>query len=123
MLVTITPPRSQTSTWRQERTERGLTQAQVARAVGTSPTNISTYEVGTKTPNARTATRVETAIVVGADSPLDVVIRHSDGLLTVPACAAMIRRDLRAGERDSAPLLRHVAEMLSHAEPSTTTVT
>ncbi len=99
-----------TTDWRQERAARGLKQADVARAAGTSSSNVSAYEIGSKTPKAGTAARIEACISAGADSPI-----HRHRLLTVPACAARIRRDLRAGERDNAALLRHVAQMLSHA--------
>lgn len=96
--------------WRRRRAERGLTQAQVARATGTSPSNVSAYEVGSKTPSEATAARIEAAIEAGGSSPI-----HVHALLTVPACAAAIRKDLRGGRRSNGEMLRHVAEMRSHA--------
>jgi hypothetical protein len=82
--------------------------AQVARAAGTSETNVSAYERGTKRPNDATLSRLLMAIDAGAD---DVV--HSGSLLTAPAAAAAIRRGLRAGW-STADLLRVVREMRTH---------
>jgi transcriptional regulator with XRE-family HTH domain len=111
-----------------ERRGRRLTLAQVARAAGTSESNVSAYERGAKAPSARTLARLLAAIDAGPDSPV-----HAHTLLTFPAAAALIRRGLRAGW-STADLLRVVRELRSNerllttdadraaylAEPSTT---
>lgn len=94
---------------RRARRRSGLTLAEVARAAGTSATNISAYERGAKPPNQATLTRLATIIRAGARSP--IVTRH---LVTAPAAAAAIRRGLRAGETTAA-LLRVIREMRSNA--------
>jgi transcriptional regulator with XRE-family HTH domain len=106
----------------------GLTLRQVARAAGTSETNVSAYERGTKVPSQRTLGRIVAVVDAGAQSVI-----HTRNLMTVPATAAALRAGLRAGWR-TADLLRLVREMRSNerfitddadraaflAEPSTT---
>jgi transcriptional regulator with XRE-family HTH domain len=94
---------------RARRRRAGLTLAAVARAAGTSATNLSAYERGTKQPNAATLRRVLAMIDAGADSPI-----HQHTLVTVPAAAAGLRHGLRAGW-DTADLLRVVREMIANA--------
>lgn len=87
-----------------------LTLAAVARAAGTSTSNVSAYERGTKQPSLATLGRLTAVIEVGADSPI-----HVHRLLTVPAAASAIR----AGLRDGWPvedLLRLVRELRSNAK-------
>ena len=100
----------------------------VARASGTSESNVSAYERGAKIPNPVTMARIGTAIGAGADSPV-----HTRSLLSAPAAAATIRYGLRESWT-TADLLRVVREMRSNfamiqagadvalffAEPSTT---
>lgn len=115
---------------RQERTATGLTLAAVARCAGTSSSNLSAYENDRKRPNAATLHRIRTAIAAGAASPI-----HRSSLLTVPACAAAIRSDVRSGTASTADTLRYVRETINNsafiaerdldraaffAEPSTT---
>lgn len=112
------------------RTAAGLRLADVARCAGTSASNISAYENDRKRPNAATIERLRAAIAVGADSPI-----HRARLMTVPACAARIRADVRSGRASTADTLRDVREMIANssfvvrdeveraaffAEPSTT---
>lgn len=113
---------------RARRREAGLTLDLVARAAGTSATNVSAYERSTKRPNAKTATRLLAAIDAGADSPI-----HRQHLLTLPAAAALLRRGLAEGW-STADLVRVVRQMRTDlavvhteadraaflAEPSTT---
>lgn len=94
---------------RRRRRERGLTLRAVARASGTSETNVSAYERGEKVPNERTVERLLAVIDAGADSLI-----HRHRLLTVPAAAAAIRRGLRQGW-STADLLRVVRELRSNA--------
>jgi transcriptional regulator with XRE-family HTH domain len=91
------------------RLEAGLTLDQVARAAGTSASNVSAYERGTKTPQPQTLARL--LVVIRARSSSVV---HRRELLTVPAAAAEIRRGLRAGW-STADLLRLVREMLAQS--------
>jgi len=94
---------------REHRRRRGLTLAAVARAAGTSESNVSAYERGTKVPNERTRARLSAVVEAGADS-----VVHARRLLTVPAAAAQLRRGLREGWL-TADLLRVVREMRSNA--------
>lgn len=94
---------------RANRRARGLTLAAVARAAGTSETNVSAYERGAKRPGAATVTRLAAAIDAGAQSPI-----HMYRLMTAPAAAAEIRAGLRAGW-PTGDLLRVVREMRSNA--------
>jgi transcriptional regulator with XRE-family HTH domain len=95
---------------REARLESGLTLRAVARAAGTSDSNVSAYEHGTKRPNPVTLQRLEAMIAIGRDSPI-----HRASLLTVPACAAAIRADLRAGRSSTADTLRFVRETINNA--------
>lgn len=94
---------------RAKRRESGLSLAAVARAAGTSATNVSAYERGDKRPNDGTLARMRGAVSVGADSPI-----HRNRLVTVPAAAAAIRAGLRHGW-STADLLRVVREMRANA--------
>jgi transcriptional regulator with XRE-family HTH domain len=94
---------------RSRRIELGLTLRQVARAAGTSETNVAAYERGAKTAHPRTLRRLLTAIEAGSDSAV-----HRHNLLTVPATAAALRKGLRA-QWSTADLLRLVREMRSNA--------
>lgn len=87
----------------------GLALAAVARAAGTSESNVSAYERGAKRPNASTARRIGAAVRCGADSPI-----HRYRLVTVPAAAAAIRTGLRHAW-STADLLRVVRELLANA--------
>jgi transcriptional regulator with XRE-family HTH domain len=87
-----------------------LTLASVARCAGTSASNLSAYEHGHKRPNAATLARINAAIEAGAASPI-----HRAALLTVPACAAAIRTDVRSGRASTADTLRYVREMINNA--------
>jgi transcriptional regulator with XRE-family HTH domain len=95
---------------RERRRGAGLTLRAVARAAGTSVTNVSAYERGTKAPNARTLSRLVAVIVAGSASPV-----HTQNLLTVAATAAALRRGLREGW-ETADLLRLVREMVSNSK-------
>ena len=95
---------------RSERQSSGLTLAAVARATGTSATNVSAYERGAKHPNRATTDRLSAAIRAGSDSPI-----HRSRLVTVPAAAAAIRAGLRHAW-STADLLRVVREMRSNAK-------
>lgn len=99
---------------RLDRRRAGLTLAQVARATGTSESNISAYERGTKRPNQATLARLCTATAVPALSPL-----HQRHLSTVPALAAGVRRGLRA-EWSTADLLRLVRQAVGESALLTT---
>lgn len=101
-----------TESWdlRKIRTSEGLTLASVARAAGTSTPNLSAYETGRKRPNAATLHRIKTAVAAGADSPI-----HRSALLTFPACAASIRRDVRSGTASTGDTLRYVRETINNA--------
>ena len=94
---------------RSRRIEQGLTLRQVARAAGTSETNVAAYERGSKAVHPRTLRRLLAAIDAGADSPI-----HRHNLLTIPATAAALRKGLRA-RWSTADLLRLVREMRSNA--------
>ncbi len=92
-------------TLREKRRAAGLTLAQVARAAGTSESNVSAYERDSKHPNAVTVDRLMSVIDAGGDSPV-----HRQRLQTVPATAAELRSGLRQGRSD-AELLRVVRQM------------
>jgi len=79
-------------TLREQRRRAGLSLAAVARAAGTSESNVSAYELGRKRLRGETRARLEAAIACGASSPI-----HTYGLLTAPATAAALRRGLRDG--------------------------
>jgi transcriptional regulator with XRE-family HTH domain len=93
---------------RARRRSAGLTLDQVARAAGTSASNVSAYERGTRLPHTSTLRRLLAVIDAGGDSPV-----HTRRLLTVPAAAAALRAGLRAGWPTS-DLLRIVRELLSN---------
>jgi transcriptional regulator with XRE-family HTH domain len=95
---------------RSARQQSGLSLAAVARAAGTSASNVSAYERGAKRANDATQTRLEAAVRAGADSPI-----HRNRLVTVPAAAAAIRAGLRHGWV-TADLLRVVRELRSNAK-------
>jgi transcriptional regulator with XRE-family HTH domain len=113
---------------RARRRAEHLTLAQVARAAGTSETNVAAYERGSKNPSARTLARLMAMIEAGGASAI-----HRHSLLTFPAAAAAIRHALRAGWT-TADMLRVIRELRSNsafarsqrdraaffAEPSTT---
>ena len=94
---------------RSARQERGLSLAAVARAAGTSATNVSAYERGAKRANAGTLARLDAAVRAGPESPI-----YRNHLLTVPAAAAAIRSGLRRGW-STADLLRIVRELRNNA--------
>ena len=96
---------------RERRIEQGLTAAQVARATGTATSNVAAYERGDKRPDSKTLRRLVAAIDAGAESPI-----HRASLLTVPATAAAIRRDVRTAGRSTGDTLRFVREMINNAE-------
>lgn len=93
---------------RRRRRQQGLTLRQVARAAGTTESNVSAYERGAKVPSPDTLTRLLAMVEAGAGSPI-----HTGQLSTVPAAASLIRRGLRQGW-PTADLLRIVREMRSH---------
>lgn len=95
---------------RSARHESGLSLAAVARAAGTSATNVSAYERGAKRASGATLARLCAAIRAGPDSPI-----HRNRLVTVPAAAAAIRSGLRRGS-STADLLRIVRELRSNAK-------
>jgi transcriptional regulator with XRE-family HTH domain len=88
-----------------------LTLRQVAVAAGTSVPNVSAYERGTKAPNASTVSRLVAVVEAGHASPI-----HRHDLVTVPRCAAALRRILRQAEPTTGELLRLVREMISNAD-------
>ena len=94
---------------RSERLAGGLTLAAVARAAGTSTSNVSAYERGVERPSGATLGRIRAAIAAGSDSPI-----HVNRLMTVPAVAAALRMGLRDGWSPG-DLLRVVREMRSNA--------
>ena len=94
---------------RERRHKAELTLAQVARAAGTSESNVSAYERGAKAMNHRTLQRLTAAIEAGGAS-----IVHQRQLVTVPAAAAAIRKGLRAGW-SRADLVRVIRELRSNA--------
>ena len=55
---------------RAARQRSGLSLAAVARAAGTSATNVSAYERGTKRANRATRARLVAAVRAGADSAI-----------------------------------------------------
>ena len=81
----------------------------MARAAGTSETNVAAYERGTKTPRGTTLDRLTAAIEAGGQSRI-----HTETLLTFPAAAAALRHGLRAGW-PTADLLRLVRELRSNS--------
>jgi hypothetical protein len=83
--------------------------AQVARAAGTSETNVSAYERGVKRTSARTERRLRAVIDAAAESPI-----HAARLSTVSATAATLRHGLREAW-STAELLRVVRQMRSDA--------
>lgn len=95
---------------RARRREAGLTLSVLARAAGTSESNVSAYERGSKFPKGVTLERLDALIAVGSRSPI-----HARSLLTVPATAAALRGGLRAAW-STADLLRLVREMRSNAK-------
>jgi len=95
---------------RSERLAAGVSAAALARAAGTSETNVAAYERGAKEPSPATVGRLRLLLAAGAQSP---IFRFR--LLTVPAAAAAIRRGLRQGW-STADLLRVVRECLSNAK-------
>lgn len=98
---------------RTRRREAGLTLREVARAAGTSETNLSAYERGAKKPSRRTLRRVVAAVDAGANSPV-----HRMQLMTVAATAASLRTGLRE-QWTTADLLRLVREMRANAKLAT----
>lgn len=95
---------------RSSRLASGLSTAALARAAGTSASNVAAYERGVKNPEPLTLARLYALIAVGSNSPIFV---HN--LLTVPAASAVLRSGLRHGW-GSADLLRVVRECLSNAK-------
>lgn len=95
---------------RKKRNLCGLSLDTVARSIGTSASNLSAYERGTKTPNAVTVARIRSALMAGGNSP---VFAHR--LVTVPAAASSIRVGLKQAW-PTADLLRVVREMRSNAK-------
>lgn len=87
----------------------GLSLAAVARAAGTSASNVSAYERGAKRASDATLARLCAAVRAGSDSPI-----HRNRLVTVPAAAAAIRSGLRQGW-STGDLLRIVRELRSNA--------
>lgn len=94
---------------RSARQRSGLSLAAVARAAGTSATNVSAYERGTKRANRATQARLSVAVRAGADSAI-----HRNRLVTIPAAAAAIRAGLRKGW-STADLLRIIRELRSNS--------
>jgi len=101
---------------RERRRSAGLTLRQVARAAGTSESNLSAYERDAKRPNAKTLRRVLAAVDAGASSPV-----HAMNLMTVPATAAALRAGIKLGW-PVADLLRLVREMRNNAAFATSDV-
>lgn len=99
---------------RAERRAKGLTLRQVARAAGTSESNVAAYERGSRRPGTATRTRLCAVVAAGADSPI-----HRNRLLTSAAAAAALRAGIRGGWV-TADLLRVVRELRSNAEFVTT---
>lgn len=93
---------------RDRRQAQGLSLRQVARAAGTSETNVSAYERGTKEMRPATCDRILAGIEAGAASPI-----HRHRLSTFPAAAAALRRGLRE-QWSTADLLRLVRELRAH---------
>ena len=95
---------------RAARRRAGLTLKEVARAAGTSETNVAAYERGAKRPSEDTIARLLAATRPGKDSPI-----HRNRLVTVPAAAAALRRGLREGWA-TVDLLRVIRELVSNAK-------
>lgn len=95
---------------RSKRLANGLTLAAVARAAGTSTSNVSAYERGAKRPSDATVGRLTAVIDVGVNSPI-----HVNRLMTVPAAASAIRAGLRDGWAVG-DVLRIVRELRSNAK-------
>jgi transcriptional regulator with XRE-family HTH domain len=95
---------------RQLRHQAGLTAMQVARATGTSETNVAAYERGDKVPGPITRERIIDAMAAGSKSPIFI-----NRLLTTPEVAASIRHGLKNGwsQRD---LLRIIREHRANAK-------
>ena len=70
---------------RRHRRDSGLTAMDVARATGTSESNIASYARGDKVPGSRTLQPILDAIDAGPGSPIYV-----HGLITTPQAAAAI---------------------------------
>lgn len=98
---------------RARRLREGLTLRAVARAAGTSQSNLSAYERGAKTPSARTVCRILAVIDAGRNSPV-----FTQRLMTAAATAAALRAGLRQGWR-TADLLRLIREMRSNSRHAT----
>ena len=94
---------------RARRLAAGLTAKQVARAAGTSESNVAAYERGAKRPSLRVVERLVAAIAAGKESPI-----HAYRLVTVPSAAAGIRAGIRAGWPVE-DLFRIVIECLNNA--------
>lgn len=109
-LICDTMIRMDTYELRAERHRCGLSLDALARSIGTSASNVSAYERGTKTPNAATLARLQAALKAGSSSPVFV---HR--LVTVPAAAAAIRAGLKRAW-STADLLRVVREMRSNTK-------
>lgn len=95
---------------RSRRRAAGLTLKQVARAAGTTESNVAAYERGTKMPNTLTLGRLLAVIDAGSASPV-----HSHSLMTVAATASAIRGGLREA-RPTVDLLRLVRQMVSDSK-------
>jgi transcriptional regulator with XRE-family HTH domain len=99
---------------RARRRNAGLTAAKVARATGTSETNVAAYERGDKTPGQVVLERLQMAFDAGGES---TIFKHN--LLTAPRLASVIRAGLRTGWSQN-ELLRLVREHRSNAKFVTT---
>ncbi|MDA8101846.1 MAG: helix-turn-helix transcriptional regulator [Nitrospiraceae bacterium] len=94
---------------RARRFAAGLTAKQVARAAGTSESNVAAYERGAKQPSPTVVERLVAAVAAGKESPV-----HVYGLVTVPSAAAGIRAGIREGWPVE-DLFRIVIECLNNA--------
>ncbi|MDA8118061.1 MAG: helix-turn-helix transcriptional regulator [Actinomycetota bacterium] len=94
---------------RARRFAAGLTAKQVARAAGTSETNVAAYERGAKKPSAKITERLLATIAAGKDSPV-----HVSRLVTVPGAAAGICAGIRDGWTTE-DLLRIVRECINNS--------
>jgi transcriptional regulator with XRE-family HTH domain len=99
---------------RRSRLAAGLSAAQLARAAGTSESNVAAYERGDKAPATVTSERLLRLLRAGARSPIFV-----NQLMTVPAAAAALRRGIKQGW-PTVDLLRVVRECLSGSRWATT---
>jgi|ERR1700722_6268277 len=99
---------------RQRRRQLGLTAAAVARAAGTSETNVAAYERGAKSPGPAVLERLLAALDAGASS---TIFQHD--LLTTARLAASIRRGIKSNWSQS-ELLRLVREHRSNSKFVTT---